>query len=95
MAAMAVADDLALVGVVDVVVVQGQERVFLVLDDRDRNVPHQGVEVLGPLHQADREDQLRVLLVAGLDGDFLLERTCPSGAKPELQGVAQVDGDGQ
>ena len=64
-----VADDFALDGVVDVVVVQGKVGVAFLLNVV-RNVPHQGVEVLGPLDEADGEDQLGVLLVHRLDGDL-------------------------
>ena len=81
-----VADDFALGGVVDMVVVQCKRGVVSSLDV-GRNVPHQGVEVLGPLHQADREDQLGVLLVPGLNGYLVLGEQIP-GAEAQLQGVA-------
>ena len=68
------------------VIVQGKEGVVALLYV-GRNISHQSIEVLDPLHQADGKHQLGVLLVAGLDGNFVLGEHIP-GAEAQLQGVA-------
>ena len=59
-----------------------------------RYVPHQGIEGLSPFHEACGEHQLGVLLILYPDRDVVLGEHI-SGAKAQLQGVAQVDRDGQ
>ena len=66
----------SLAWVADVVLIQGQKRIFILLDVGGY-ISHQGVEVLGPLYQADREDQLRLVFVSGLDGDCPLSEHIP------------------
>ena len=85
-------DGQALAGAADVVVIQGQQGVVPLFDGYG-NVSHQGVEVLGPFHQADGKDELGVLFVLGLNGYLTLGEHIP-GAETQLQGVAQVNRNG-
>ena len=74
------------------VVVEGDKGVFVLLQGFGY-VSHEGVKVLGPIDEAHGENQLRVSLVVDLDGDVVLGEHV-AGAEAELEGVAQVDGDG-
>ena len=79
-------------GVGDVVVVEGQAGVVAAFDGLG-DIAHEGVEGLGALHEADGEDELGVPLVVHLQRDVVLGEHV-AGAEPELEGVAQVDGNG-
>ena len=57
------------------------------------DVTHEGVECLGAFHQADGEDKLGVLVVVHLDRDVVLGEHV-AGAEAELEGVSQIDGNG-
>ena len=73
-----------LVLVLDVVVVQIDGPALL---DAGGYVCHQGVEGVGPVDQAHREDQLGVQRVVGLNA-YLMLREHIAGAEAELQGVS-------
>ena len=73
-------------------VVEGDKGVF-VLFEGFGHVSHEGVEVFGPIDETHGEYQLRVSLVVDLDGDVVLGEHV-AGAEAELEGVAQVDGNG-
>ena len=73
-------------------VVEGQGGIVAPLNCL-RNVAHQRVEGLGTIHQTDGKDQLRVLLILDFDRDVVLGEHV-IGAKSELEGVSEVDRDG-
>ena len=75
------------------VIVQRQERVKALLDF-GCNVPHQPVKGLGPFHQTHRENQFGIFRLLRLNGNFLLGKEI-SGAIAQLQGIPQIDRDGE
>ena len=81
---------LPLGGVSDILVIKSQEGILASLDSFS-DVAHQGIEGLGPVHQAYRKDQFRVLLVLHLNRDVVLRKHVPS-TEPKLEGVSQVNG---
>ena len=83
---------LPLASIGDAVVIKGEIRVVAILNGYG-NVTHQGVEGLGPLYEAHGKGQGRVLFILHLNGDLVLGEHV-AGAEPELEGVSQIDGDG-
>ena len=82
----------SLVGVGYTVVVEGKQRVVALLYGVG-NVAHEGVEDVGAFDDTNGEDEGRVFLVLDLD-PYLVLGEHVAGAEPELEGVAEVDGDG-